>query len=332
MLHEIFFCKKWGGAFLLLLQIAFLTPKLQGQDICLTPSCGQLKLELIRQEPNVSAQCLTAGGTCSANNFHQITYKAYLRYSSGAQLPPQGTFTLGYSEIHIGLLLDQVTNPQFSHFDAATTQCLYNVSPQGMMWNALNTGDEVIFQPTKGRIDINFQNTSTTSACGSSANGGSNRIIMQPDWPPMSQTGQCPSGQRCFHAELFTVVVNAYAGETVRFKTDVTLFKPYGSSPGGCDIPKIMSGTNNGFLGSNVDLPPSFSNSTINSKIIASLAVGTPDADGTENVNVVLTNTNAAAVNISFLEFVMTASIGNNTGPLAYTGIKPDEVTMQMSP
>ena len=101
-LTKHYFAKNGGGAFLLLLQIAFLTPKLQGQDICLTASCGQVELELIRQEPNVSAQCLTAGGPCSANNFHQITYKAYLRYSSDDQLPPQGTFSLGYSEIHIG--------------------------------------------------------------------------------------------------------------------------------------------------------------------------------------------------------------------------------------
>lgn len=314
-----------------MLQMAFLAPKLQGQDICLYATCGgQVELELIRQEANVSNQCPTASGTCSSNNFHQVTYKAYLRYSD-YQLPTQGTFFLAYSEIHIGLNLIQVSNPQFSHFDSITTQCLYNNSAQGMMWNALNTGDEVIFAPTKKRIGINFQNTSTTSGCGTSANGGSNRILMQTGRPPLSLSPSCGSGQRCFYAELFTVVVNTYPGETIRFDTDTRLFIPYGSASG-CDITKITSGATSGFLPLVVAMPPLFSTSVINTNIVASLEVGTPDADGTENVNVVLTNTNAAAVNISFLEFVVTASIMNNSGQLAYTGIIPDKVTVQGSP
>ncbi len=313
-----------------LLQMAFFASKLQGQDICLTASCGQVELELIRQEQNVSAQCLPASGTCSANNFYQVTYKAYLRYSD-YQLPTQGTFSLGYSEIQIGLNLVQVSNPQFSHFDATTTQCLYNSSPQGMMWNALNTGDEVIFQPTKNRIGINFQNGSTTSACGTSSNGGSNRVLMQPGKPPLSLSPPCALGQRCFYTEIFTVVVNTYPGETIRFDTDARLFKPYGSASG-CDITKVMSGSNSGFFNLLVAMPPLFSTSIINTNIGASLAVGAPDADGTENVNVVLTNTNGAAVNISFLEFVVIATIMNNSGPLAYTGNMPDEVTVQGSP
>jgi hypothetical protein len=315
--------------FILLLMV-FFAPKLQGQDVCLSASCGQVELELIRQEPNVSAQCLPPSGTCSANNFHQITYKAYLRYADN-DLPTQGPFFLGYSEIHIGLNLVQVSNPQFSHFDATTTQCLYNNSAQGTMWNGLNTSDEVIFQPTENRISINFQNGSATNACGTAANGGSNRIQMQPGRPPMSLSPPCLSGQRCFYAELFTVVVNAYPGETVRFDTDARLFKPYGGGIA-CDIAKITSGSNSGFLPLDVFMPPLSSTSLINNKLEASLAVGTPDPDGTENVNVVLTNTNAAPVSITFLEFVVNAGIVNNLKPLAYTGNIPDEITVQGSP
>ncbi len=309
--------------------MVFLAPELRGQDICLPAGCGEVELELIRQEPNVSAQCLPASGTCGVNNFHQLTYKVYLRYSD-SQLPTQGTFYLGYSQIHIWLKLNPASNPQFSHFDAAATQCLYDSSPQGMMWNALNTDDEVIFQPTKKRIDINFQNESSTSACGTSANGGSNRILMLPDRPPMSQAGQCPFGKRCFYAELFTVVVNTYAGETVSLKTDGSLFKPYGNTA--CDIKEVMIGANSGFSPLVVAMPPSFSTSAVNTNIVASLAVGAPDADGTEKVHVNLTNTNAAAVTISFLEFVVTASIANSTGPLGFDGLTADEFTVQMSP
>lgn len=314
----------------ILLLMTFFAPKLQGQDICIAAGCGQVELELIRQEPNVSAQCLPTSGTCGADNFHQITYKAYLRYSDN-QLPTQGTFSLGYSEIHIGLNLVQTANPQFSHFDATTTKCLYDNSTQGMMWNALNTGDEVIFQPTKNRIGINFNNSSTTSACGTSANGGSNRIEMQPGRPPLSLSPPCAFGQRCFYAELFTVVVNAYPGETVRFDTDTRLFKPYGSATA-CNIAKVLSGANSGFLGSVVAMPPLFSTSAINTNILASLIVRPPDADGTENIDVVLNNSNADAVTISFLEFVVTANIGNNPRPFAYVGNVPDEITVQMSP
>ena len=324
MIPKIKFFSILCGAVFILLQMAFFAPKLQGQDICLPASCGQVELELIRQETNVSAQCPTVNSTCNSNNFHQVTYKAYLRYSD-SQLPTQGTFSLAYSEIHIGLKLVELSNPQFSHFDAVATQCLYNNSPQGIMWNALNTGDEVIFEPTENRIGINFQNESTTSACGTSANGGSNRIQMQSGRPPLSLSGSCPTNKRCFYAELFTVVVNTYPGETVRFDTDTRFFKPYGSTSG-CDITKVVVGSTSGFFDLAVAMPSLFSTSPINTNIVASLAVGIPDADGNEIVNVVLTNTNIAAVNVNFLEFVVTPSITNNSGPLDFTGIEPDEV------
>ena len=154
---------------------------------------------------------------------------------------------------------------------------------------------------------------------------------MQPGRPPLSLSPPCASGQRCFYAELFTVVVNTYPGETVRFDTDARHFKPYGSTSA-CNIVKIESGINSGFLPTVIAMPPPVSNSVINTNVIASLAVGTPDLDGTENVNIVLTNTNATAVNISFLEFFVAASIMNNSEPLTYDGIMPDMVIVPGSP
>jgi hypothetical protein len=291
------------------------------QRPCQTPTCGRLKVEALRIEPNLVTNCngLTSTDFCG-NKSYQMLIDVYLKYVNGGSNP----FNLNYGNLDVKVNLKQVTANQQSYIDVKATNDCFSNSATGKKWlNYSNTdGNKVIFSATEQSVDISFKNTNTSDACGStSSNGGSTKIEFDPTTPP--NAGPCSSGT-CYYVKLFTVVVNAYPGEYVALDLDPnqTDYTPYSGGPLPCTDPnnpafgRELSNSNvtlwSAYAPGNVISSPTSNTGTQNAALELQMT-GPVLSGGKQEFTLKLANTNSSDdIIVNHLDFYVKVSLQNN--------------------
>jgi len=307
--------------------IVLCSHSVSGQECPAPPPCANIWLEIVRQDPdNVVTSCTGSADVCG-DKFRQVFFKVYLRTKKlVSPSNPNGLddFYLDYSKLDVTLnLIDQT----YSHIDTtATNECFIN--GVGAKWYNYDNddGDKVIFTPGEGQVSISFANLdSGADNCGSSGSNNTGNIITFTHGTPYNAIA-CPDGSpapECFYVELFTIVVNAYPGEYIGF-----YFDPNGrwyeakSTSDYCVIDSTGSGTHNGLGNIQVNSPVTFVN-TANQWIEALLLEKEGTTDGGYDFPVAVKNTGTATREVTYLEFVLKATLTAFNKPFTYTGVMP---------
>jgi hypothetical protein len=299
MLQRILFCKSRGGAFLLLL---LLSNSLTAQDVCAPIDCSKLKVEIVR----VPHDNTTAGPNCPSgstslcgggSSFQQMYYKVYLRYSGTITGNPNA-FNLQYNRLNVIVKLNNQTSgsKKFSHVNRALTQTCFD---PGQQWDIVN---KVVFQimdaPTN-TVGINFLNSSTTSGCGA-ANEQIRLVKSQP-----TNTDLC-SG--CYYIELFTVVVNAYPGESIGITTQAVEYVAYDEQLPTCQTISLHNGgTHQGASAVTITTPATYVG-TSNANLLMEILPSVAGSNDTRDFELRLKNNGTVAYTLKYVEFVVRVS------------------------
>jgi hypothetical protein len=340
MFNKRFFWTNGGGATIILLislQFALFSTTAKGQE-CMALSCGDLKLEIVRQDTNVSTSCPSSSAPCT-DKFRQLSYKVYLRSHKSIANPnfPYDPFNLDYKMLDVAVKLKQNSTPQYSHIDVVSTQSCFENGAGASWYNYADTlGDKVIFTPTDGTVSISFANLAAGSSdCGSTGpNNTSNVIRFAESSPPF--TAQCGPSQsdRCLFVELFTIVVNAYPGEVLQFEFDANnKYEPKSPVSVCAPIPVVTTNTGrNGTFPLQVGVPRLF-NGTQNENILAELLPAVSDGFGGWFFPVRIKNTSTTlSLTVTRLEFLLKASLFQMTEPFSYSGAVPREYSGGVDP
>lgn len=311
---------------LALLALALMAVPAKAQDVCEDILCGNLFIEVIRQSANVEASCPASVGVCH-DNFRQVAYKVYLknRKISPSNDPPQ-PFNLDYSMLDVNVSLVQTSTPLYSHIDMAATQNCFVTSSNGANWNNFNepNGDKVIFTATASGVAISFANIDEDSPnCGYAAQNGTNNIIRLTPGQP-DNAAPCVPPEKCTYVELFTVVVNAYPGESLRLQIDVGKYVAKSTGAVCNALPPVMVGPRNGLISITVNNPITFTG-TANEYIEAKLLDKIPAPNGGYIFPIAVKNTGSQPMTITYLEFMLKASLFQLSEQFTYTGISPRE-------
>ncbi len=334
------FGRMGGGAAIVLLvslMSALFSTTANGQE-CTALSCGDLKLEIVRQDTNVSTSCPSSSPPCT-DKFRQLSYKVYLRSHKSIANPnfPYDPFNLDYKMLDVAVKLKRNSTPQYSHIDSVSTQSCFEGGAGASWYNYADTlGDKVIFSPTDSMVSISFANLAAGSSdCGSTGPGNTSNVIRFAESSPPS-TAQCgPSPtDRCLFVELFTVVVNAYPGETLQFEFDAhNKYEPKSPVSVCAPIPVVNTNTGrNGTFPLQVGLPRLF-NGTQNDSILAELLPAVTDGFGGRFFPVRIKNTSTTLnLTVTRLEFLLKASLFQMTEPFSYSGATPREYSGGVDP
>lgn len=279
-----------------------------GNTECLPPdSCKNLKIEIVRIN-DASSGCGSevCGGTTS---FTSVTYKVFLRYQPAVPPANYNNFNLQYQGIFVKANLN--ANGGFSYVDAKAAEKCY-ATTGGTKWN-----NNVKLTADTRSVSLDFRNTTPTGDCSAAQE----QIEMQWNNLP-SYLSACGGTRPCAYAELFTVVVRARPGETIRMDCDTA--SHYQASAGGnsCVIGCVNTGINNGGLSYYVPLPGNPGAGTPNAGLLGSLTQPAFNPNGDLHSLVKLKNNGATSIGISYLEFVVhvgsaqnfTASAFRNSG------------------
>ncbi len=322
-----------GGRFILLpvfLLSILISSSLSGQECPAPPPCANMWIEIVRLNPdNVVTNCIGSVDSCG-DKFRQVFYKGYLRLKKlVSPSNPNGLddFNLDYSKLDVILKLKDQNSPQYSHINvSATSNCF--IDGVGAKWyNYSNSnGDKVIFTPSENQVAISFANLDSLSDnCGSTGANNTGNIITFTHGTPDNAIA-CPGGSpapECFYVELFTIVVNAYPGEYLGFEFDANghWYEPKSISDP-CVIDTTGSGTHNGLSNIQVAGPATYTG-TENERIVARLLDKEATSDGGYDCPISLKNTGTSTRVVSYLEFVLKATLTGFDKPLTYTGIMP---------
>ncbi|MBN8678077.1 MAG: hypothetical protein J0M29_07610 [Chitinophagales bacterium] len=290
--------------------------------MAITNCSTSLKIEIVKEFVNVSADCGTSlcGG---GHQFYQMKYRVFLRYSANTPPVDQVPFDLQYKSLKVSIGLDILgsTPNGFTHIDEAATMACYDAGP-GANWSDTKVGFKAY--RSSGLVEIDFQNPSTTSTCGT----GDDAIHFTWGTPAGLSVGSCFPSTYCAYAELFSVVVNAYPGESFRLSQKASVFIPFDDelheecSP----ISLETSGLNNGFSSVTATLPQSHVN-TPNANLLAEV-LNPVDDNGNQKFEVRVRNTGTTAMSIRYLEFVAQVAPSFTDIALNYSGSNhtPDAV------
>jgi len=297
-------------------------------DVChQIESCStELKVEIIREFPNVTASCPTSTGCAGVGPFAQMYYKVYLRYIPNNPGDLDKNFNLKYERLNVNVGLNIPTNG-YSHIDwGATFRCwqLQHLAN----WPA----DQVRFEFNKDNqtVSVDFDNTydpnnplPPNNGCGYAGE----HVPFALGAPPLGTSCAGPNNtQTCAHAELFTVVVNAFPGETISMNCRTpSEYKPYSAGSAQACNPLVgcfNSGNNNGML--NVTIPqPATYVGTGNAHLQLQLETPVVNTDGSCDVNVVLHNSGPTTRAVTYLEFSMLVSYYQAEQELEFIGFSP---------
>jgi hypothetical protein len=283
-------------------------------------TCNNLSIEVVRQAPNISSACgleHCGGGT----TFTQMQYKVYLRYVVQSSNPPNA-YMVDYSRLSAEVKLNGAT---YSRINSEDTQDCFNTLAIANNWDP----EMVIFNANKTTASIDFDNlpvpnTPLPPGCG---NGGERiRLVRRNptlnNFPLNDQT--CNGGLGCniYLAELFSVLVDAYPGESLSISCGTgSLFQPSNQNLLACTpIDCLNSGTNNGGISFTAVSPQSHVG-TQNEGL--QLALETPfanaaDANATD-IPIKIYNNGTKPVNVNYLEFRARLSL-NQFLPVGVSG------------
>lgn len=324
------FAKIGGGAILLLLLAAIFhsTPEASAQvdPPCESPVCNRLRVEVLREATPVSTCSPSSSGSCNYDLFNQVAYTVYLRNDVAAG-GSQDPYNLDYDMLDVTLNLN---NTPFSHIDVNATEDCFETG-LGAKWQFNPPmgdpleGNRAIFTTTENSVSISFANLASGSPdCGTQLpNNTGNVITFSYTDLPSALVEDCPPNRQCAYAKLFTVIVNAYPGENISFTFNQ---RRYLNSPfSECNM--AFSGINplgrNGFfpMAAPVVNPQHFTG-TANQNILAQFGAQVQVGDERE-VPINLTNLGNTPVNISYLEFMISATTTNIGLPFEYDLLIP---------
>jgi hypothetical protein len=289
--------------------------------MAITDCSTSLKIEIVKEITNVSADCGTS--LCgSGHQFYQMKYRVFLRYSANTPPVDQVPFDLQYKslKVSVGLVILGATPNGFTHIDEAATLACYDAGP-GSNWSDTKVGFKAY--RSSGLVEIDFQNASTTSPCGT----GDDAIHFTWGAPAGLTMGSCTPSTYCAYAELFSVIVNAYPGESFRLTQKTSEFISFDDelheecSP----ITLENSGSNNGISSVTATLPQSHVG-TPNANLLAEVLDPVTD-NGNQKFEVRVRNTGTTAMSIRYLEFVAQVAPSFADVALGYSGNhSPDAV------
>ncbi|HAD11029.1 MAG TPA: hypothetical protein DCF33_01190, partial [Saprospirales bacterium] len=329
MFNKSFFCKDRGGAILLLLLAVIFhsTPKAsaQGDPPCETATCSRLRVEVLRESTPLSTCSQASSENCNYDLFNQVAYTVYLRNDVAAG-GSQDPYNLDYDMLDVTLNLN---NTPFSHIDVNATQNCFETG-LGAKWQfnpTPPTGNKVIFAPSDNSVTISFANLEANSPdCGTLLPiGTGNRITFSYTDLPNALVENCPQGRQCAYAKLFTVIVNAYPGENISFTFSQ---KRYTNPP---LLPECnMTSSNVNLAGRNGLFPmaaavvnPQHFAGTANENIRAELGAISQISNNQREVPIILRNLGATPLDISYLEFMLSAVTSNIDKPFIYNTLHP---------
>jgi len=320
---KLYFAKNGGGAFLLLLCLSFLSFNANAQDNCTATTCNRLSIEVIKRIVNVTPSC-SAAGLCE-DQFYQIAFDVYLRYRDNVPpIDPIG-FNLDYSKLNVGLKL--LGTPQFSRIDVLATEKCF-MDGVGANWLAFTgnstNSDGVKLTTTSNEVTISFANTIGNDPCGASGPGNATNSIRLTYGAPSMNADQCGNGNTCAYALLFTVVVNAFPGESVALDFTHKEYEPKNpSSPASICGDITVGSPGNGFNGTIpvvVDLPKDFAD-TPNDQLFAKFV-----NLGNSVFEIKLDNIGADQHLVNYVEFVVVAQMHNLDALPDFGLVKPTVV------
>ncbi|HNL39977.1 MAG TPA: hypothetical protein PKH43_12600, partial [Saprospiraceae bacterium] len=124
---------------------------------------------------------------------------------------------------------------------------------------------------------------------------------------------ECGTGVYCAYADLFTIVVNAYAGEVIRVNCISSLYESYDENEVCADI-SCLGGNNLTTISS-----PLAPTTAPNNGIQIQLGSPTTNPDGSCDVQVLASNSNTASVTANYMEFMVKVAMAQLMEPLAIT-------------
>jgi hypothetical protein len=336
---DFYFAKMGGGANkTLLTSFSYLLSSILILLVGLSQASGQstsctaisncstsLKIEVVREFANVSASCATANLCGGGNQFYQMKYRVFLRYSSNTPPMDQVPFDLQYKSLKVsmGLELLGASVGGFSHIDEAATIACYDAGP-GANWSDTKVGFRAYRKD--GLVEIDFMNTSTTSPCGT----GDDAIHFTWGTPAGLSMGSCTPSTYCAYAELFSVIVNAYPGESFRMIHKTSEFIPFDDElQENCSpITLENSGSSNGISSITATAPMSHL-TTPNANLLAEVL--TPVlSNGNQKFEVRVRNSGTTAMSIRYLDFVAQVAPSFAGAVLTYSGTHSPDAVMSV--
>ena len=291
--------------------------KAQTNNCMAISTCStSLKIEIVREFANVSTTCVNDDFCGGGNQFNQIRYRVYLRYSAATPPQQQQPFDLQYNRLKAVVGLDILgTTPGLSHIDIAATNACYTTGP-GANWPAQTVAFNA-YQSSQ-TVEIDFMNASSSSPYGT----GGDAIHFTWGAPSGIPVAPCsPFGAYCAYAELFSVMVNAYPGESIRVIPKVSEFIPFDSDVQQTCNPIVFenSGNSNGGTSVTVASPISFTN-TVNADLLAEILAPVV-SNGKHKFEVRVRNTSpTASLTIKYLECLTQVTPSFQDVELSFSG------------
>jgi hypothetical protein len=318
-----------------------------GQEICSMPAdCGKLSIEMIRLETPTSS-CPMDNSGC-ANLFYQRGYKLYLKYTLPQAPINNPIVALNYQSLSLSVpfrsFATGTSAPGRSQINkAATLGCFAN---EHAYWNNYNNGngDKVIFNVDNNYVSIDFYSNPSdlNHPCGIGGTTGNQLVFDFSTRPPLASNtpgvtfATCMGGSpsqpvgRCAYLELFTVIVDAYPEELMRFEnanTNTPFIRQYISKDATIvcsanQIPVINSGTFNAFGTSPVAPNPIAFANTTNEGIVLEFTTPMPTTNDPEikTLDVVLRNKGTTDLEVKYIEFLLDAIVQGDNIKLGFTG------------
>jgi len=305
---------------------------------CVLPDCSELFVEIVRVHDNVLTDCaLNDTNTLAGDQFYQMFYKVYLKYNDEYPdtLNDNPPVNLDYQKLGVKVNLRKLSGNsggiQHSFINVEDTEDFYKAHVNGNMWESYvptdpdEAADKVKFEVEPYSASISFTNYGSGDECGgTSTGGGSTQIPMLYETPDRVWVN-CPGlYHACAYAELFTVVVNAWPGETIRFEID-TSFLEYIQSNGEsvCEddplIRIVTSESNNALYGGDpIDAADTYA-STENEKLQL-LATGPSSGTNDRTFDLKLVNASVHDFSVNTLDFYVKVSLKNYDEPLTFSG------------
>lgn len=276
-------------------------PNINAQDLCgPIDACANLKVEIVRDpHDNTSSGSSCPGSTLcgGGNSFQQTYYKVYLRYSGAVQGSPNA-FNLQYNRLNVSVRLENLTSGsrKFSHINVARTESCFSSSSS---WDPTKVAFLINEAAQTVELDFMNDNQSPSTACGTGDD-----LVHFVKGAPSTRNDAC---QNCYYAELFTVVVNAFAGESIRLGlANETEYVPFDDQQDVCaPLGVVNTGTHNGTSTVQITTPITYTN-TDNEDLILEVLDDVSGSNNGRDFEIRLRNANTSKMRkVKYLEFAV---------------------------
>ncbi len=271
--------------------------------------------------PSVASEAL---GCTGVDNFYQVSYRVYLRYTV-ADTTPDSLLTFNLDHARLNARIRLVSSGGFSFIDHYASGTCFKEGA-GTNWDLEN---KVLWDDkTANEIAVDFMNETTSPAldCGASDALISFSPTMSGSDTPILNAEPCPSGKKCTYAYLFPVIVQAYPGEIIQLECIGLDYDSYDQTVSCSPSPCAVNTNNAGFNGifpDTVKLAATPAGDNANLLVRLTTAVSSSTITGAEELDVEIVNTDIDDVTVDYLEFMVKIDIDVNIPALQFGANAP---------